>query len=318
MLRYLPYDQTNAIPNIIVDGTANEGTTVTLSHWRRSGTPVELAADTSTEIVFKYLDTPRFHVEAEVVSNNHFDDDGVFGVFTLTNTGIASKHRELLIDAAQAGDFNVYKDRNAARLAFVTTAYADPEKSPLPTSIFRLRYPELAAELYRAVLDLMPALLDDLESYRPIWEEPDRQLTDSEKLLEGGIVTIEERPDLDLAIVRYPDFETPNCHPFAIHSRTERSRLLTLKRGKIEFQYRYESWVRMASRRPALRVDLTPLVEELNREEGSSAWTFAGVDQVVPRLHRSGRGPGVITHERFLDLLERQLRSGVPAWNPYD
>jgi len=75
-MRFLPYQEAGSIPNIIVDGTANEGTVLTLSHWRRSGTPEELMADTSAEIVFNYLDSPRHHVNADAVSNNHFDQDG--------------------------------------------------------------------------------------------------------------------------------------------------------------------------------------------------------------------------------------------------
>ena len=202
---FVPYDQTIAIPNVIVDGTANVGTVLSLSHWRRSGTPEELASDTSAEIVFKYLDAPRFHVEAEAVSNNHFDEDGLIGIFAFTQSRIALQHRELLIDAAQAGDFGVYKDRNAARIAFVISAYADPETSPLPRSIFQKRYPDLSAELYLEVLNVMPALLEDVHAHRALWDEEDRKLTESEKLIEDGIVTIEERPELDLAIVRMPD-----------------------------------------------------------------------------------------------------------------
>jgi hypothetical protein len=78
---FVPYGQTIGIPNVIVDGTANIGTVLTLSHWRRSGTPEELASDTSAEIVFKYLDSPHLHVTAEAVSNDHFDENGLIGVF---------------------------------------------------------------------------------------------------------------------------------------------------------------------------------------------------------------------------------------------
>jgi hypothetical protein len=326
----VPYDQTIGIPNVIVDGTANIGTVLTLSHWRRSGTPEELASDTSAEIVFKYIDAPHLHVEAEAVSNNHFDEDGLIGVFAFTQPRIALQHRELLIDAAQAGDFGVYKDRNAARIAFVISAYADPETSPLPRSIFQKRYPELSAELYREVLNVMPALLENIETYRTLWQDEDRKLTDSEKLIDDGIVTIEERPELDLAIVRMPDtIDTArihrftqsrlvDCHPFAIYNRTERSRILILKGESIDFQYRYESWVRMVSRRPKLRIDLTSLADELNREEGPAQWIFEGVDRIVPRLYRKGAGPGVIDAQHFIQLLERELQTGVAAWNPYD
>ena len=316
--RFVPYDQTIAIPNVIVDGTANTSTILTLSHWRRSGTPEELASDTSAEIVFKYLDAPHLHVSTEAVSNNHFDEDGLIGVFAFTQPRIALQHRALLIDAAAAGDFGVYKDRNAARIVFVISAYADPETSPLPKSIFKLRYPDLSAELYREALKVMPALLEDIQAFRTLWEEEDRKLTESEKLIENGIVTIEERPELDLAIVRYSENPAMACHPFAIHTRTNRSRLLTLKAESVEFQYRYESWVRMVSRRPALRIDLTPLAEQLTREDGKANWVFEGVDAISPRLYRKGEGVGVIGFERIVELLDRELRSGVPAWNPYE
>ena len=99
------YKDTLKTPNIIVDGTANEATVLTLSHWRHSGTPAPLLADTSAEIVFNYLDCPQYHVDASAVSNNHFDEDGLVGVFSLINPGFASRHRELLIAVAHAGDF---------------------------------------------------------------------------------------------------------------------------------------------------------------------------------------------------------------------
>ena len=84
-------------PNVIVDGMANDRTLITLSHWRRSGTPADLMADTSTAIVFNYLDRPDLHVPADVVSNNHFDEDGLVGIYALLE-GAASR-RGLLIES---------------------------------------------------------------------------------------------------------------------------------------------------------------------------------------------------------------------------
>jgi hypothetical protein len=74
----------------------------------------------------------------------------------------------------------------------------------------------------------------------------------------------------------------------------------------------------MVSRRPKLRIDLTSLADELNREEGPAQWIFEGVDRIVPRLYRKGAGPGVIDAQHFIQLLERELQTGVAAWNPYD
>ena len=66
-MRYLPYAAASSEPNVIVDGTANDRTLITLSHWRQSGTPAELMADTSTAIVFNYLDRPDLHAEASQI-----------------------------------------------------------------------------------------------------------------------------------------------------------------------------------------------------------------------------------------------------------
>ena len=98
---FVPYDQAVGIPNVIVDGTANIGTVLTLSYWRRSGTPEELASDTSAEIVFKYLGSPHLHVTAEAVSNNHFDEDGLIGVFAFTQPDIALQHRAMTMRASR-------------------------------------------------------------------------------------------------------------------------------------------------------------------------------------------------------------------------
>ena len=81
-MRYLPYAAASSEPNVIVDGTANDRTLITLSHWRRSGTPpAGLMADTSTAIVFNYLDRPDLQVPADVVSNKGFGEqwNGKYG-----------------------------------------------------------------------------------------------------------------------------------------------------------------------------------------------------------------------------------------------
>src|SRR5215831_6612408 len=120
-MRFSPYKEAT-IPNIVVDGSANEKTVLTLSHWPKSGTPRELKADTSAEIALKYLASPRFHVESEIVTNNHFDQDGLVGVFALIDPTTATRHRDLLIDIASAGDFGVFKSREAARINFAVSA----------------------------------------------------------------------------------------------------------------------------------------------------------------------------------------------------
>ena len=72
-LHYEAIDDLADTPNIVVDGAGNAATLIALSHWPKSGTPHALKADSSAEIVFKYLESPEFHVAADAITNNHFD-----------------------------------------------------------------------------------------------------------------------------------------------------------------------------------------------------------------------------------------------------
>ena len=38
-MKFIPYHQLAKTPNIVVDGEAQQGTLLTLSHWPKSGTP---------------------------------------------------------------------------------------------------------------------------------------------------------------------------------------------------------------------------------------------------------------------------------------
>ena len=74
----------------------------------------------------------------------------------------------------------------------------------------------------------------------------------------------------------------------------------------------------MASRRPALRVDLSGLANELNQEEKAAGrWVFDGVDQITPRFHLDGSSTTSIPLDRIVGRVEQVLRTGPPAWNPY-
>jgi hypothetical protein len=317
-MRFLPYALARTVPNVIVDGAGTENTVLTLSHWPKSGTPAELKADTSAAIVFNYLDSPRFHVGAGAVSNNHFDEDGLVGILALLEPALAERHRDRLVDISRAGDFGVFTSRESARIVFTLLACADAERSPLPPRIFALPHADLTSELYLRLLDVLPLLLTNPEDYRSLWEAEDARLTASEELIERRVVAIEERLDLDLAIVRTPE-DLTEPHSFALHNRTPCTRLLLVRGGRVDFRYRYESWVQMASRRPTPRVDLSGLSDEMNHEEESEGhWIFDGVDEITPRLHLKGHPTTSIPAETIVRRLEHHLRAGPPAWDPYD
>ncbi|MBS1998209.1 MAG: hypothetical protein JSS86_17920, partial [Cyanobacteria bacterium SZAS LIN-2] len=115
---------------MIVDGRSNDTTVLALSHWPDSGTPEKYRADLSAQIVFNFLDD-SVAATTDVVSNNHFDEDGLVSMFSVLYPKIACQYREILVDVARAGDFGKFSSRDAARISFVLSSWSTPEFSPL-------------------------------------------------------------------------------------------------------------------------------------------------------------------------------------------
>ena len=328
--RYVPYGEAAASPNIVIDGTPNDNTVLPLSHWPKSGTPWELKADTSVEVVFRYLDSPRHHVAVEPVTNDHFDEDGMIGLWCMIHPEEAMAARDLLCDASPAGDFATYRDRRAARIAFAVSRLVDRELSPWGRDAFPKAYPDYCAMTYGRLLAMFGAILSDLDGHADLWRDEDALLTASESALERGEATIEEIAAVDMAVVRVPA-DWPDrpahrftqqrrvmIHPMAVHNRTACNRILTLCGDRVTFTYRYESWVQMVSARPPARVDLKPLAAKLSeREGGAHAWAFDGVEQIVPLLG-PGDGRTGLSETVLLEALQQALAEGAPAWDPYD
>lgn len=328
---FVPFDELDTTPHILVDGAGNAHTVLTLSHWPKSGTPAPLKADLSAQIVFNYLKSPAHHVCVEAVSNNHFDEDGLVGVYILLDPDEAEARRELLVDVARAGDFGTFRSREAARVTFTIAAFADPELSPLEAELFRQPYPRVSAALYRALLPRLREIAAHPERFAALWREEDHWLAESEAAVRAGLVTIEEVPALDLAVVTLAEhmiarrahrFAQPLkavCHPMAVHNVTDRNRVLYVQGRRYALAYRYESWVQYTSAPPLARVDLGPLAERLSdQEKGRGRWRFDGVDQITPSLALEGAEESLIPPERFRREVEAYLAAAPPAWDPYD
>lgn len=329
-LRYLPYREARGLPHIVVDGAPQSSTVLTLSHWPNNATPDRYRRDTSTETTLAWLEENDPRRVAGIATNSHFDEDGLFSLFTLLDPGRAWRYRALLADAARTGDFGVYRTRAAARLCFIIEGHADPQRSPLPPATFAGSPAARIAALYRALLPRLPGLLADTGSWQHLWQDQDRHLDASEALIASGRVSIEEEPEADLAIVRIPEGlparplwrylrrEQAVLHPCAIHNRTRAGRLVRIQGRCLEVQYRYESWLQITSRRPALRVDLGALARWLNRRERHGRWIWEDSLDIAPRLYLSGGVPSSLPPGLILRELRRHLATQPPVWDPYD
>jgi hypothetical protein len=328
--RFVPYPDLEGIPNVVVDGARHADTRLTLSHWPHSGTPPALKEDLSAQIAFRYLDSPDWYVDTEVVSNNHFDEDGLASVYVLVDPDGAQQRRGLVVDVAAAGDFGTFRSRDSARISMAISAFTDADRSPLDPAVFALPYEQYAGAMYEEMLPRVQELLDYPDRFRELWAEEDAHLALSEAGLRDHSVTLDEVPESDLAVVTVPEawmtrqvhrFTQPRkqaVHPMAVHNATERFRVLLVEGRKYELQFRYESWVQYVSRRPLPRVDLAPLAKSLTADEASGHWVFDGVGAIAPSLHLNGASDSSIAPETFRDRVEEFLRDAPGAWDPYD
>jgi hypothetical protein len=95
--------------------------------------------------------------------------------------------------------------------------------------------------------------------------------------------------------------------------------LLKVQGARCTFEYRYESWVQLATRRVPLRVRLDGLRDRLNALEPRGAgWVAEDPADVAPRLHRPDGSPTGIAVPTILDELRRALTTAPVAWDPYD
>ncbi len=319
---FVPADDLGGAPHVVVDGARLPGTVLSLSHWPDAGTPAALAADTSALIVDRYLRAGAAGPAVAAVTNNHYDEDGLFGIWMLLERpAVTAPERGLAIAAAEAGDFGTWTDPWAARAAIAAMAMAERATTPFPEvgrALAGAGGRDPAGALYLAILPRVGGLLADPERYRFLWEPEWARVEADAALIDAGEAAVEDR-GADLAIVRAPR----PLHDMAVHPRTERMRVLTaLPDGTLVVRHRYETWVEYASRPLAPRVDLAPLVprlQEIERQPGT--WRFDGVEPIRPRLYLAdARGrplPSSLGAERLADLLaafsdeERALSSGL-------
>ena len=124
-------------PKLSIDGTVPNS--IHFSHWQGNNTPAEVKADTSTEIALNLVasvNANELTQGLELVTNNHFDTDGVLSVWTVLTGKNALKFRDTLIAAAEAGDFSEYSSAVGMRISLAIqgsdgVALNDKAGSPL-------------------------------------------------------------------------------------------------------------------------------------------------------------------------------------------
>ena len=335
-MRYVPYGpELEGVPNIVVDGRGNDATVLVLSHWPRNSTPSELKADSSTEIVLNYLRSPQretYRRGTEAVSNNHYDVDGLMSLWAMLNPEAALEHAELLVAVGECGDFDRWSGERATKVTCALYGLESLPASPIRRGLAGIRpdgppsgrgYLERTAFLYRETLPLVPQLLDDIGHFEEYWRDEYQEVEAGRDLLARSDATVQEVPELDLAI-----FDLPHqVHDMALYEQTRRSRVALVIEGyRYQVRYRYESWVELQSRQPPPRIDLRPFADLLQSFEGNPGdWAADDVQRTLPRLRlrgpEGGTSPSSITPGLFTRLLASYLRDNASnqelLWSPH-
>jgi len=310
--RFVPFDRVEG-PCCVVDGPRLPGAVLALSHWPDSGTPEELAADTSAQIAVRYLEADAGGPEVAALTNNHFDEDGLFALWLLLERpGPDDSRRSMAVAAAEAGDFRTWTDPAAARCALAAMAMAERETTPFP-AVRRALAPEArrdpAGAIYEALLPRVGRLLADPDRYRLLWAPAWERVEADLALLDSGAARIDDVPEADLAVVRAPHV----LDWMAVHPRTRRTRvLMATPDGRLVLEHRYETWVAYRSRRLAPRVDLGPLLPRLQDAEGrAGTWRADEMWAMTPRLFLAGGdgapAPSSLGAETLAELLVEHI-----------
>ena len=301
------------VPKLSVDGTVDDSS-VHLSHWAGNRTPPSLRADTSTEIALNFVGAPdrgKLARGLEVVTNNHFDTDGLLSVWTVLEGERALELKGELVAAAEAGDFSEFPNERAVRASITIQGSDNPVAegvaSPLARSLAG-DVPVTEARAYELLLPRVRDVLTNTERYEELWRAAWDEIASALESFARGTSKVTEDAASRLSVVALaPELyggsgfkATRHAAPYTAIAHHARGELylvaLPMEAGwGYRVDYPYYSWAETTVRPRVARRDLAPLVERLNEleppagegrwkldeSELSSAAKFAGADNLL-------------------------------------
>jgi hypothetical protein len=272
------------VPKLSVDGTV--GNSIHLSHWQGNETPAEVKADTSTEIALNVITSPNREALTqgiELVTNNHFDTDGVLSVWTMLNGERALELRDKLIPAAEAGDFSEFTNEEAIRASIAIQGSdqpVTPDDAGSPLAHQLAGAVDDDARAYELVLPEVERVLTRTDEYENLWRGPWQQIATSIDSFERGASTVQEFADTKLSLITVapevfgPSGFDPGRHgaPFTAISRYAKGQLFLIaipyQNGwAYRIDYPYYSWAETIVRPRVERRNFAGLVSDLNERE---------------------------------------------------
>jgi hypothetical protein len=318
------------VPKLSVDGLVPAS--VHFSHWQGNQTPARVKADSSTEIALNVVAAPdRLELTEgiELVTNNHYDTDGVLSVWAMLTGEHALGLRDELIAAAEAGDFSANTGAAAIRASLVLQGGDGfvPDTgvaSPLARHLAGAACVD-EARAYALVLPEVERVLTRTNYYEHLWHDEWELIEASLESFASGASQVEEDASTGLSVVTLSRTlygaggfsPTRHAAPYTAITEHARGRIYLIavpldKAWGYRVDYPYYSWAETVVRPPVSRYDFAPLIARLaaleqNREgrwqidtQGlSSAFNFAGADG---QLCASSLAPEKVAEELRAEL----------------
>jgi len=280
------HDELAEVPKLSVDGTVANA--VHFSHWQGNETPASVKADTSTEIALNLAAAPNrdeLTRGIDLVTNNHFDTDGVLSVWTVLNGERALEFRDELVAAAEAGDFSELSTEDGVRASIVIQGSDSPsDDSGLPLAR------QLAGEdvyddarAYQLILPHVERVVTHTGEYEGLWRDAWNRIAAALDSFAKGASRVVEDSEAKLSIVTLapeifsPSGFKPTRHsaPFtAISNQTSGEVFLIatpLNDGwAYRIDYPYYSWAETVVRPKIKRRNFSSLMARLNELEKNS------------------------------------------------
>jgi hypothetical protein len=242
-----------------------------------------------------------------LVTNNHFDTDGVLSVWTVLNDKRALELRDKLVPAAEAGDFSELKTEAAVRASIVIQGTDQPVPDDEPGSPIACQLAgenvEDEARAYDLVLPEVEKILTRTDDYEKLWREPWERIATAIESFERGSSEVNELPNGLSLITLAPDVFVPagfdpkrDVAPFTAISRYAKGKLFLIATPlnggwAYRIDYPYYSWAETVVRPKIARHDFNDCLLQLNElEKGPGEWTvdkgelssavkFLGIDE---------------------------------------
>ena len=279
------------VPKLSVDGTV--GNAVHFSHWKGNQTPASVKADTSTEIALNLVAAPNREELTrgiDLVTNNHFDTDGVLSVWTVLTGERALELRDKLIAAAEAGDFSELSTKEAVRASIVIQGSESPtdEDGGAPLARQLAGEPVLDdARAYELVLPHVERVLTHTNDYESLWCDAWNRIATALESFAKGNSRVEEDGEAKFSLVILaPEIfsstgfkPTRHTAPFTAishHAHGQVFLIATPFEGGWSYRidYPYYSWAETVVRPRIERRDFSLLMEQFNEMEKSTAGSW--------------------------------------------